>query len=88
MKLSALVGAVVVLFCQLASGFMIAPSAFAGSSLVSPSRMQNMTDGNNVSSWWACPRSCTLPLQPVKRPDLSFFPEAVIVGVSVPLQHV
>lgn len=37
MKLFALVGAVVVLFCQLASGFMIAPSAFAGSSLVSPS---------------------------------------------------
>eukprot|EP00752_Nemacystus_decipiens_P008482 g7579.t1 len=35
MKLSVLAGAVVVLFCQLASGFMIAPSAFAGSSVAS-----------------------------------------------------
>ena len=36
MKLFALAAAVVVLCCQLASGFMIAPSAFAGSSVVSP----------------------------------------------------
>lgn len=35
MKVFALAGAVAVLFCQLASGFMIAPSAFAGSSVVS-----------------------------------------------------
>ncbi|CAM9125145.1 unnamed protein product [Hapterophycus canaliculatus] len=37
MKLFAVASAVAVLFCQLASGFMIAPSAFAGSSVVSKS---------------------------------------------------
>lgn len=35
MKLFALVGAALVVFCQVASGFVIAPSAFAGSSVVS-----------------------------------------------------
>lgn len=34
MKVFVLAGAMAVLFCQLASGFMIAPSAFAGSSVV------------------------------------------------------
>lgn len=35
MKLFAVASVMAVLFCQLASGFMIAPSAFAGSSVVS-----------------------------------------------------
>lgn len=35
MKIFALLGAALVAFCQVASGFVIAPSAFAGSSVVS-----------------------------------------------------
>ena len=56
MKLFALAGAVVVLCCQLASGFMIAPSAFAGSSVVSPSTLSSC-----VSPRSTAPRVQTYP---------------------------
>ncbi|CAM9292328.1 unnamed protein product [Ectocarpus fasciculatus] len=55
MKLFAVVGAMAVLFCQLASGFMIAPSAFAGSSVVSKTSVTSPTSSLQMRA-----RNCDL----------------------------
>ncbi|CAM9151940.1 unnamed protein product [Ectocarpus sp. 6 AP-2014] len=55
MKLFAVAGAMAVLFCQLASGFMIAPSAFAGSSVVSKSSATSPTSSLQMRA-----RNCDL----------------------------
>lgn len=61
MKLFVVVSAALVVLCQVASGFMIAPSAFAGSSVVSLRAMPVVASCSQVS-WVRCrmsyPRTC------------------------------